>query len=49
VDKRRLEHGKELKVWKREGWSLERNWKISCGQEEAEAWKVIEIVDKKRQ
>ncbi len=47
--RRRLKPGKQLKVWIRGGRSLESNWKIRCGQEEAEAWKVIESVDKRRQ
>jgi hypothetical protein len=39
VDKRRLKPGKQLKVWIRGGRSLERNWKIMCGEEETEAWR----------
>jgi hypothetical protein len=33
VYRRRLEPGKELEdqLWIREGCTLERNWKISCG------------------
>jgi hypothetical protein len=33
TDKKRLEPGKELEdqVWIRDGWNLERKWKIKCG------------------
>jgi hypothetical protein len=40
VDNRRLKPGEPLEVWIREGWGLERNWKINCGCEEAGAWKL---------
>jgi hypothetical protein len=32
-------------VWIREGWSLEKNWKIKCGwceEDKAGAWKKLE-------
>jgi hypothetical protein len=52
VDKRRLYTGKELEdhLWIGGGCILERNWKISCGEEKVEHWKGTgrSVVDKRR-